>query len=101
MRPSSRSTSQILGVRRVLAFESPSETDAAPALAEGAFVPNVFVDISTTLERKLELCGMFASEIHADHGPRGLSAVRALARHRGAAVGVEYAEAFMLLLERG
>ena len=89
-----------LGVRRVLAFESPSETDAAPALPENAFVPNVFVDISSTLERKLEIFSLFASEVHPGHGPRGLSAVRALARHRGATVGVEYAEAFMLLLER-
>ena len=89
-----------LGVRRVLAFESPSETDAAPALAEDAFVPNVFVDVSDTLERKLAIFGLFATEVHPGHGPRGLSAVRALARHRGATVGVEYAEAFMLLLER-
>jgi N-acetylglucosamine malate deacetylase 1 len=89
-----------LGVRRVLAFESPSETDAAPALAENAFVPNVFVDVSATLERKLEIFSLFASEVHPGHGPRGLSAVRALARQRGATVGVESAEAFMLLLER-
>jgi LmbE family N-acetylglucosaminyl deacetylase len=89
-----------LGVRRVLAFESPSETDAAPALAEDAFVPNVFVDVSSTLERKLELFQLYASEVHPGHGPRSLSAVRAIARHRGAAVNVEYAEAFMLLMER-
>lgn len=89
-----------LGVRRVLAFESPSETDAAPALAEGAFVPNVFVDIGATFARKLEIFGLFASEVHAGFGPRGLSAVEALARHRGATIGVEYAEAFMLLHER-
>jgi N-acetylglucosamine malate deacetylase 1 len=89
-----------LGVRRVLAFESPSETDAAPTWAEGAFVPNVYVDISATLERKLELFGLFASEVHTGHGPRSLSSVRALARHRGAAIDVEYAEAFMLLMER-
>lgn len=89
-----------LGVRRVLAFESPSETDTAPALAEGAFMPNVFIDISDTLERKLEIFGLFASEVHDGHGPRGMSSVRALARHRGATVGVEYAEAFMLLMER-
>lgn len=89
-----------LGVRRVLAFESSSETDTAPALTENAFVPNVFVDISDTLERKLEIFGLFASEVHAGHGPRGMSAVRALARYRGATIGVQYAEAFMLLMER-
>ena len=63
-------------------------------------MPNVFIDISDTLERKLEIFGLFASEVHAGHGPRGMSSVRALARRRGATVGVEYAEAFMLLMER-
>jgi LmbE family N-acetylglucosaminyl deacetylase len=89
-----------LGVRKVLACEAPSETDAAPALAENAFVPNVFVGVSATFARKQEIFALFASEVHEGFGPRGISAVEALARHRGAAVGVQYAEAFMLMLER-
>jgi N-acetylglucosamine malate deacetylase 1 len=90
---------QSLGVRRVLACEAPSETDAAPALAENGFIPNVFVDVSTTFARKLEIFRLFATEVHDGFGPRGTSAVEALARHRGATVSVEYAEAFMLMME--
>lgn len=89
-----------LGVRRVLACEVPSETDAGPALAEQAFVPSVFVDVSATLRRKLQIMGdVFESELQGALMPRGLSALEALARYRGAAVGVEFAEAFMLMRE--
>ena len=42
---------------------------------------------------------LYASESQPDPMPRGPSAIRALARYRGATVGVEYAEAFMLLRE--
>jgi len=90
---------QSLGVRRVLACEAPSETDAAPALAENAFVPNLFVDVSATFQRKMEIFRLFATEVHAGFGPRGESGVQAVARHRGAAVGLEYAEAFMTMME--
>jgi LmbE family N-acetylglucosaminyl deacetylase len=88
-----------LRVRRVLACEVLSETDAAPPLAEHAFVPNVFVDVSTTLKRKLEIMGLYKAELQPDPFPRSPSAIRALARYRGATIGVEYAEAFMLVRE--
>jgi LmbE family N-acetylglucosaminyl deacetylase len=88
-----------LGVRRVLACEVMSETDAAPPLPGAVFVPNVTVDISATLERKLALMALFRSEVHPEPGPRSPSAIRALARVRGATIGVEYGEAFMLVRE--
>lgn len=88
-----------LGVQRVLACEVPSETDATAPLVENVFVPNVFVDVSKTLQRKLEIMSLYQTELHSDPLPRGLSAIQALARHRGATVGVEYAEAFMLIRE--
>lgn len=88
------------GVRRVLACEAPSETEAAPALAENTFVPNYFVDIGSTFSRKMEIFELFATEVHAGFGPRSLSAVEALARFRGATIATEYAEAFMLMMER-
>ena len=87
------------GVRRILACEVQSETDAGPPGARPAFTPNVFVDISATLEHKLEILALYESETHPSHGPRSLNASRALARVRGATVGVEYAESFMLVRE--
>jgi N-acetylglucosamine malate deacetylase 1 len=88
-----------LGVRRVLAFETLSSTDAAPPVVGRAFVPVVFNDISAELERKLEIMALYESEAQLDPLPRGPEAIRALARFRGATVGVEYAEAFWLVRE--
>ena len=87
------------GVRRILSWETLSSTDAAPPRLDRAFVPNVFHDISDHLERKLEVMDLYASEVHAGAMPRSLDALRALARVRGAAIDVTYAEAFMLVRE--
>lgn len=88
-----------LGVRRVLCYETLSSTDAAPPHFSRAFVPNVFSDISPHMDRKVEILGLYHSELQRDPRPRSPSAVRALARYRGATIGVEYAEAFMLIRE--
>jgi len=88
-----------LGVRRVLAFETLSSTDAAPPQPHRAFLPTVFTDIGEHLERKVEIMALYATEAQPDPFPRGPSAMRALARLRGATVGIEAAEAFSLVRE--
>jgi LmbE family N-acetylglucosaminyl deacetylase len=88
-----------LGVARVLSYETLSSTEAAAPLLARAFVPNVYCDITSHLERKIEIMGLYASETQPDPFPRGPQAIRALARFRGATVGVEYAEAYMLIRE--
>lgn len=88
-----------LGIRRVLCYETLSSTDAAPALAHRAFLPVVFSEITPWIDRKIEIMGLYASETQAELMPRGASAIRALARWRGATIGCEYAEAFMPLRE--
>lgn len=87
------------GVRRVLAYETLSSTEAAPPLPERVFIPTVYSDITPYIERKIEIMGLFESEAQPELSPRGGSAIRALARYRGATVGLEYAEAFMLIRE--
>jgi N-acetylglucosamine malate deacetylase 1 len=87
------------GVNRVLSCEIISETEAAPPLPEFAFLPTVFVDVSETFERKMEIMRLYKTEVHPEPLPRSPSAIRAQARFRGAAIGVEYAEAFMLIRE--
>ena len=88
-----------LGVRRVLSWETTSSTEAAPQNPARAFIPNVYRDITLHLERKLEIMALYQSEMQAEPLPRSASAIRALARYRGASIGVEYAEAFMLVRE--
>jgi len=82
---------------KMLSYESLSSTDAAPGIANHVFVPNVFSDIGKYIEQKLEIMNLYQSEIQIDPLPRGPAALRALARSRGATMGIEYAEAFMLV----
>ena len=86
-------------IRRVLMYETLSETDSVPPLPESAFLPNSFSDISDFLEKKLEIMGHYKNEIKKHPFPRSEQNIRALATLRGATAGVPYAEAFMLLKE--
>jgi LmbE family N-acetylglucosaminyl deacetylase len=88
-----------LGVHRVLSYETLSSTDAAPNTPGRTFLPTVFSDITDYCDQKLEIMSLYQTEIHPDPMPRGPSAIRAQARYRGAAIGVEYAEAFTLIRE--
>jgi N-acetylglucosamine malate deacetylase 1 len=88
-----------LGVRRALCFETLSSTDAAASVGAAPFCPDVFHDITAHIDRKIEIMRLYGSEAQPDPLPRGPSAIRAHARSRGATVGLEYAEAFMLVRE--
>ena len=87
-------------VRRVLTYETPSETDFTLNPCALPFQPTVLIDISEQLERKLSLLQVYASELGAFPFPRSDTAVRALAQLRGAQAGSKAAEGFVLLRER-
>ena len=87
-------------IKKNIVYECLSETEFAPALSENVFIPNVFVDISDYMERKSDIMSIYSSEMMPNHLPRSHSAIRALATYRGSRIGVQYAEAFMLLLEK-
>ena len=84
-------------IKQVLMYECISETEFAPILAEKAFLPNYFVDITDFLDTKLDIMKIFESELGEHPFPRSLDNIKALAHFRGASVGVKYAEAFQLL----
>ena len=84
-------------IKQILMYECISETEFAPALAEKAFLPNYFVDITEYIDQKNEIMKVFESEIAEHPFPRSLENIKALAHFRGASVGVKYAEAFQLL----
>ncbi|MCS6939376.1 MAG: PIG-L deacetylase family protein [Roseiflexaceae bacterium] len=86
-------------VRRLLCYETLSETDWASPIEESAFKPTVFVDISDVLELKLQALACFRNELKQPPHPRSLRAVEALARVRGGTAGLMAAEAFMLVRE--
>ncbi len=86
-----------LFIKKILMYETISETDFAPALLENAFSPNYYVDISNYLDNKIEMMNIFSSELKEHPFPRSERNIRALAVNRGAQCGVEYAESFMIL----
>lgn len=87
-------------IEEILLYETLSETEYAPALNESVFIPNVFVDTTDFMDKKLEIMSVFSSEIMQDNMPRSMSAIRALAAFRGSRIGVKYAEAFMMIFKR-
>jgi LmbE family N-acetylglucosaminyl deacetylase len=87
------------GVKRVLSYEILSSTDAMPPSPANSFVPNVFVDVSTFIDRKLEIMALYKTEMQEFPLPRALESIKALARLRGSTIGCAHAEAFMLMRE--
>ena len=85
-------------VKRVLAYETLSETDFGLGTNQ-AFRPNVFVNIEPYLAEKLQAMDIYVSELGVFPFPRSHEVIRALAALRGAASGFRAAEAFELLRE--
>lgn len=85
-------------IQRLLCYEVPSSTDQSPS-SLNPFCPNVYVDISETLERKTAAMAAYAAEQHPFPHPRAEKALSAIAVKRGMEAGLEAAEAFMLLRE--
>ena len=83
-------------VRTLLFFEIASSTEWQPPSSGPAFAPNWFVDVSTTIDRKLAALDEYAMELRPWPHPRSRAGVEHLARWRGATIGADAAEAFML-----
>lgn len=86
-------------INRILAYETPSETDFGLKPNE-SFSPNVFIDISPYLQQKVDAMRIYESELGQHPFPRSEESIRALATIRGASSGFDFAEAFQLLRER-
>jgi LmbE family N-acetylglucosaminyl deacetylase len=81
-------------VREVLMYETPSSTEWGLPQLGPVFQPNVFVDISTTLEKKLEAFACYSAEVCAPPHPRSLAALRERAHYWGSLVNMQAAEPF-------
>ena len=82
-------------VKRVLAYETVSETEWGIA----PFVPQVYVDISDVLTKKLGAMKAYASELRQYPHPRSLEGIEILAKKRGIEAGARACEAFSLIRE--
>jgi len=86
-------------IKKVYMMETLSETEFSVSTQENSFTPNVFMDISHYIDRKIEVMNIYKSEIGEHPFPRNERNIKALATYRGATAGCEYAESFMLIKE--
>lgn len=84
-------------VREVLAFETPSSTEWGTPGVQGSFVPQVYVDVSATLEDKIRAFCCYEREVRSAPHPRSPESMRARALTWGSVVGVDAAEPFMVV----
>lgn len=83
-------------VKKLLSFEVASSTEWQPPHSAPSFLPNYFVDISNTLDKKIAALEFYAKELRTWPHPRSRRGVEHLAHWRGSTIGVEAAEAFIL-----
>ncbi len=83
-------------VKTVLSFEIPSSTEWQFANESGQFVPNWFIDISDYMDIKLKALNAYHEELREWPHPRSIRAIEHLAHWRGAIIGKNAAEAFIL-----
>ena len=86
-------------VKRILSFEVPSATEWQSPSINSPFIPNWFEDISMTLELKIIALEAYKTEMREWPHARSIEALEHLAKWRGSTIGLEAAEAFMLLRE--
>ena len=86
-------------VKAIYSYETMSETAWNAPNVQNDFIPNVFVDISDTLEKKKHALNVFETQVSPFPDARSLESINALAKYRGALMNVKAAEAFMLIRE--
>lgn len=66
-----------------------------------SFEPNLYIDISDTMEEKIKTMQIYDTELGEPPSPRSVEAIHALGIIRGGVAGVRYAEAFRVIKEIG
>jgi N-acetylglucosamine malate deacetylase 1 len=85
-------------VKKILAYETLSETEWGHPTVAAVFIPTFFNTLKETdFNHKLGAMNFFASQLKPFPNARSIRAIEHLAALRGAYVGHDYAEAFMLI----
>jgi len=81
-------------VKEIYSFEIPSSTEWNYPLS---FSPNVFYDISETIDSKLRALEEYKTELREYPHPRSLEGVKLIAKNWGMKVGLEYVESYKVV----
>jgi len=84
-------------VKTVLSYEVPSSTEWAFHTTGPGFQPNIFVDVTKTIDTKIEAMEIYDGETREYPHPRSSESLRAIARRWGSVSGLKTAEAFELI----
>ena len=83
-------------VKELLFFEIASSSEWQPSSFNRPFVPNMFIDISSTIHQKLTALKEYKMELREFPHPRSIQAIESLSKWRGATVGISNAESFII-----
>ncbi len=78
-------------------FEVPSSTDFGHKSITNSFNPNLYIDITSFWNNKLNALNAYSAEIRSAPHSRSMNGVENLAKCRGNQVGLNYAEAFEVI----
>ncbi|HHZ00532.1 MAG TPA: PIG-L family deacetylase [Tissierellia bacterium] len=84
-------------LKAIYAYETLSETEWNTPTVDNVFIPNVWCEITDTIELKLKAMECYKTQIKSFPHPRSTEAIKALAKFRGSTICVPYAESFMLV----
>jgi LmbE family N-acetylglucosaminyl deacetylase len=87
-------------VRALLTYWVNSSTEWGGRTQATVFCPNLYVDVTQTIDAKLSAMEKYQDELRPYPHPRSVEAIRQRAAVTGTEVGYAYAEAFKLLLAR-
>ena len=86
-------------VKRIYSYETLSETGWNIPNVVNEFIPNVYEDITLTLDVKLQAMSIFESQLSQFPAARSIETIEALAKFRGSTVNCNAAESFELIRE--
>ena len=81
-------------------MEIPSATDWSMPEAQLSFTPNVFFDITRSIDLKIEALNCYRGVLRDAPHPRSKQMIKGLASYRGGQSNYMYAEAFQLAFQR-
>lgn len=86
-------------IKKLFTYFVPSSSEYNDVDEKDAYIPNVFVDISGSIDKKIRAFACYKSESRAYPHPRSFKALKIYAQKWGIQTGIEYAEAFRLIRE--
>lgn len=84
-------------IKKILLYASASSTEWTAPFSGNYFMPNVFYNITETLDLKLNAFSCYKTELRDFPHPRAIDSVRIYAQQVGISVGLQAAEPFMLM----